>query len=142
MKILHALVGYLAVTALPFHPFALASPLAAIEYDHYDGYVNISTQNQIDNALMKQVLGSVVETCQTVSLQYRDYADSTPMKRLPGDIVQARQAPPAATEEALAPKVLVVVAIVALITLSIIWVQSDDPVRGIDVLEFLVERFD
>ena len=34
MKILHALVGYLAVTTLPFHPFAFASPLAAsIDYD-------------------------------------------------------------------------------------------------------------
>ena len=135
MKILHALVGYLAVTALPFNSFAFTSPLAAIEYDHNDGYVNISAQNQIDNALMKHVLGSVVETCQTVSTQY--YADSALM-RVPGDIVKARQA-----EEALAfaPKILIVFTIVALVSLSIVWIESDDPVRGIDI-EFLVEHFD
>ena len=133
MKVLHALVSYLAVAALPFYPFAFASPLAAFDYD---GYVNTSMQDQIDSALMKHVLGSVVETCQTVSTQYN--TDSALMKRVPGDIVEARQE---STEAALAPKVLIVVAIVALIALSIVWVQSDDPVRGIFV-EFLVEHFD
>ena len=70
MKILHALVGYLAVTTLPIHPFAFASPLAAsINYDS-DGYVNLNTtQNNlnIDGALMKHVLDSIVEACQTVT---------------------------------------------------------------------------
>ena len=124
MKILHALVGYLAVAALPgpFHLFAFASPLAAFDYD---GYVNISAQNQIDSALMKHVLGSVLETCQTVSTQYN--ADCALMKRAPGDIVEARQG----LEAALAPKVLIIVAIVAVIALSIVWVESDDPVGGI-----------
>ena len=65
MKILHTLVGYLAVIALPLHLFAFASPLAAIDYD---GYVD-TTQNHIDSdgTLMKHVLGTIVETCQTVT---------------------------------------------------------------------------
>ena len=38
MKILHALVGYLAAAAFPLHwqPLAFASPMAAIDYDGYD----------------------------------------------------------------------------------------------------------
>ena len=48
MKILHALLSYLAVTALPFQLFAYS--LAAIDYD---GYVN-STQNHGDRALVKR----------------------------------------------------------------------------------------
>jgi hypothetical protein len=71
MIILRALVGYLAVTALPF---AFASPLAAI---HYDGYVD-TTQNHIDIALMKRVLNSIVETCQTVTYHSGPgYVDTT-----------------------------------------------------------------
>ena len=89
-----------------------------------------------DNALMKHVLGSVVETCQTVSAQYN--ADSALMKRVPGDIVEARQG---STKEGHAPNVFVILAIVALTALSIVWIASDDPVRGI-VVEFLVEHFD
>ena len=51
----------LAVTTLPTtHPFAFASPLAGI--DSNDGYVD-TTQNPIDGALLKHVLGSIVETC-------------------------------------------------------------------------------
>ena len=127
MKILHALVGYLAVTALPFHPFAFASPLAAIDYD---GYVNTtSTQNHIDVALMEQVLGSiqVVETCQTVPTQKHG---------VHGDIIEARQAE-------LAPPVLIIIGIVALIALSIVWVETDNPVSGnLNDVEFLVEHFD
>ena len=133
MKVLHALVGYLAVAALPFYPFAFASPLAAFDYD---GYVNTSMQDQIDNALMKHVLDNVVETCQTVSAQYN--ADSALMKRVKGDIVEARQGEDAL---ALAPEVFIVFGIVALTALSIIWILSDDPVRGI-IVEFLVEHFD
>ena len=50
MRIFHALLGYLAVTALPFHLFAY--PLAIIDYD---GYVN-TTQTHGDSPLMKRVL--------------------------------------------------------------------------------------
>ena len=62
MKILHALVGYLAVTALPFqcfHPFA--SPLAAIDY--YDGYVD-TTQNHSGSAVLKYEPGDIKEARQ------------------------------------------------------------------------------
>ena len=128
MKILHALVGYLAATALPFHLFAFASPLAPI---YFDGYVN-TTQSPIDGALINYVLGGIVGTCQTVALhsdylnttQNRRDSDSTGtdlIKRVPGDIIEARWA-------ALAPPVLVVIAIVVAVTLSIFWVESDDPV--------------
>ena len=65
MKILHALVGYLAATALPFpsHPFAFASPLEAIS--NYDGYVpvNTSTLNS-DGAVMKRGPGDIIEARQ------------------------------------------------------------------------------
>ena len=103
MKILHALVGYLAATALPFHPFSFASPLATIDYDGYD-----TTQNQSDKALMK---------------------------RVPGDIIEARQLE-------LIPTVFVIAAIIAGITAGILWIVDDDPVRGNDVLEFPVDHFD
>ena len=127
MKILHALVGYLAVTALPFHPFAFAS-LAAI---NYDGYVN-TTQNHIDGALMKHVLGTIVETCQTVTTQ--NHEDNALMKRVPGDIlVEARQWE--------IPIATLISFIVSGIILSLVWIGDDDPVRGNDV-EFLVKHFD
>ena len=57
MKILHALVGYLAITAMPFHSFAFASPLGIISYD---GYVN-TTQKHSDSALMRRAFGGIVE---------------------------------------------------------------------------------
>ena len=135
MKILHALVGYLAVIALPFHPFALAYQLAAIDYD---GYVN-TTQNHIDGALMKQVLGTIVETCQTVTTQ--NHKDGTLMKRVPGDKIEARQwtGTPGVI---LTPVIIVtVVTIVLGVTVGLIWITDDNQVRGNDV-EFLVEHFD
>ena len=118
MQILHALVGYLAVTALPFHPFAFASPapLAAIDYD---GYVN-TTQHQ---ALMKQALDSIVETCQTVTTQ--NHRDSALMKREPGDIIEARQLA--------IPVAGLIFFIVADIVFAIVWIEEDNPVRGSDV---------
>ena len=141
MKILHALVTYLAVTTLPapFHSFSFASPLAAAI--DYDGYVN-TTQNHIDGALTKHVLDNIMETCQTVTYHSgymnttQNYSDSALMKRS-GDIIKARQAP------FLAPVVIgVVFAIVAAVSLSIIWVTDHDhEVRGNDV-ESLVEHFD
>ena len=103
MKILYALVGYLAVTVLPF-AFASPLPVAAIDYD---GYVN-TTQHHSDSSLMK---------------------------RVPGNIIKARQ------WVAVAPVFLAIDAIIAAVTLSVVWVESDEPVRGND-LEFLVEYVD
>ena len=141
MKILHALVGYLAVTALPFHPFAFASTLATIQVD-YDGYVN-TTQNPIDGALMKHVLDSIVGTCQTVAYHgdyvnttqnHRD-SDSSLMKRIPGDVIEARAVP------VIIPVALIIASIVVTVVLTVLWVKEDDPVRGSDV-DFLVKHFD
>ena len=127
MKILHALVGYLAATALPFHPSAFASPLAAIDYD---GYVD-TTQNHIDGALMKHVLGSIIETCQTVTTQV--HGDSALTKRVPGDIIEARQLQ--------IPIVFVILSVITAVSVSLIWIGDDNPVRGNDV-EFFLDQFD
>ena len=94
MKILHALVGYLAATTLAFYPFALASPLAATSLD-YDGYVDIKLNG-----------------------------DSALMKRVPGDIIEARQA------IVIVPTVLFIISIVADVVFAIVWIADDDPVRG------------
>ena len=140
MKILHALVGYLAVTALHLHLFAFASPLEAI---YYDGYVDTSTtQNYIDGALMKHVLGSILETCQTVTTVTQNHSDSAAisafMKRVPGDIVEARQVPTVPV-----PVITVIYVIVSAMVISFIWISYDDPVRGnLNDVEFLVEHFD
>ena len=58
MKILHALVGFLTVTALPFSPFALVLPPAADS-------MNV-TQKQDDGALrvMKHVPEDIIESRQ------------------------------------------------------------------------------
>ena len=127
MKILYALVDYLAITALPFSPFAFASPLAAIDYD---GYVN-TTQNHIDGNLVKHVLGSIVEICQTVTTQ--NHSDNALVKRVPGDDINARQLP--------IPVVVAIISFVAAVGLSVFWISGDDPVRGNDV-EFIVYHFD
>ena len=99
MKTLHVLVGYLAVTTLPF---AFASPLAAIDYD---GYVN-TTQNHIDSALMKRVTG---------------------------DIIEARQFE--------FPSALLATVIIVDVVLAINFIKGDDSVRGNDEA-FLVEHFE
>ena len=116
MKILHALVGYLAVTALPFHPFAFASSLAPT-IDN-DGYVNLNTQNH--------VLGQAgaVEICQTIPMQ--NNGNTALMKRASGDIIEKRWSE-------LAPSALAIVAVVIAVTLAIVWIESDDPVRANDV---------
>ena len=122
MKILHTLVGYLAVTTLSFHLSAFASPLAVIDYD---GYVD-TAQNHIDDALMKNILGTIVETCQIVTTQ--NYSDSVFKKRvLPqaGDIIEARQLP--------VPVVAIIILTVADVFIAVAWIGSDDPVRGSDV---------
>ena len=133
MKILHALVGYLTFTALqplPFHSFVFASPLETTTID-CDGYVNI-TQNYRDfeAARMKHILG-ILESDTTTPQTHKD---SALMKRVPGDIIEARWAE-------LAPPVLVVISIVVAVTLLIVWAEDDDPVRGNNA-EFLVEHFD
>jgi hypothetical protein len=107
MKILHALVSYLAQSALPltFQPglFAFAYPLAAI--DNYDGYVD-TTQNHCDSALIR---------------------------RVPGDIIEARQDLPLVTSG-------IVLIIIAEVALTLAYISQDNPVRGSDV-EFLVAHF-
>ena len=118
MKMLYALLGYLAVITLHFYPIAFAHPLAA-SID-YDGYVNTSTQNHIDGALMKHVLGSIVETCQTITLQ--NHRDSILMKRVPGDFIEPRQ--DEIIEDA------IILDIFAIIYISIVWIGEDDPVRA------------
>ena len=126
MKMLHALVGYLTVTALPFYSFAFAaSPLASI---NYDGYAN---KTHIDGALIKQVLDSIVEACQTLTTPKHD--DSTIMKRhdVSGDMMEARQELPPPM-----PTPVLIGLLVAAVVVGIIWIVEDDPVRGNDV-EFL-----
>ena len=130
MKILHALVAHLAVYALPFQPFAFASPLAAIDYE---GCVN-TTQNHIDGAVMKHVLGSTVETCQTVTMQ--NHKDSALIKPVPGDIIEARQG-----EDAI-PIAFIIIGIAVEVSFILDWIADDNMVSGNDVLEFLVEHFD
>ena len=132
MKILHALVGYLAVTSLPFHPFTFASPLAI----DYDGYVN-TTQNNIDGALVEHFLGTIVETCQTVTTP--NHGDSALMKRLgvPGDIIEARQAENI-------PYLTIISLIVTAVLLIVGNIKDDNPVRckSCNDIKFLVEHFD
>ena len=122
MKTLHALVGYLAVTTLPFHPFAFASPLAGMDYD---GYVN-TTQNHIDGALMKQALGSIVETCQCQTVTTQNHKDSALIKGPPGDIIKARQVPVGV----IIPVALTIISIVVDVGVALWWISKDDPVRG------------
>ena len=111
MKILIALFGYLAVTALPF--LAFASPLAAMDYD---GYVN-STQN---HALMKKGLVNIVET------SAQTHKDGALIKRVPGpgDVIEARQV------EVIIPVAYTVLTMIADIGLSLWWISGDKPVRG------------
>ena len=148
MKILHALVGYLAVTALPFHPFAFATPAAT----NYDGYVDTS-QNNTDGALTKHVLriANLLETCKTIAphslsvTSAQDHSDSAAlMKRTPpsqaGDDIEPRLVPEVVVVS------VIVIAIVAAIALSIFLnelenTDSDNKVRDNDV-EFLVEHPD
>ena len=126
MKILNTLVGYLAVTALPFHPFAFASPgplRLALAATDYDGYVNITTQEHIDDALMKQLLGDILETCQTVTSHYyvnatQNHSDNASLiQRVPGPAI-------------IIPSTLITLAIIAAIGFSIFWIKEDNPVRG------------
>ena len=112
MKTIHALVGYLAATALPFSIFAFASPVAA-NID-YDGYVNTTLPTQ----------------------SHRDDGGAL-IKRVPGDIIEPRQA------LVVVPLALFILSIVANVVLSIVWIAEDDPVRGnLNGVEFLVEQFD
>ena len=139
MKILHALVGYLAVTTLPFHPFVFAFPLASIDYDS-DGYVNLNTlQNHIDGALVKHVLGSIEETCKTVTTQ--NHSDTSGiMNPVPasGDIIEARQDVPIAGE-AVMPPIFIISGILLAVAISLEWIAYDNPVRC--SVEPLVQHF-
>jgi hypothetical protein len=143
MKIHHVLGGYLTITALPFHPFAFAAPWAGIGYD---GYV-ATTQKYTDGDLMNHVFDNILETCQTATSHNpsgyvnAENDNAALMKRVPGDVIEARQELPVPLA-ALNPQVLTVVAIVGVISLSIDWVLQDNPVRGNDYVEFLVEHSD
>ena len=133
MKILSALVGYLAATALPFHPFAFASPLAAIDYD---GYVNTQMwQNHtgIEGALTKHV----IETYRAVIMENLDHGNSALARRMPDDIIEARQA-----LELLSGALFVgsLLSLAAAINVGIAWVREDKPVRGNDHVNFHVEH--
>ena len=142
MKMLHALVGYLAVTTLPFHPFAFAFPLASIDYDSADGFVNLNStlQNHIDGALLKHVLVSIEETCKTVTTQ--NHSDTSGlMNPVPasGDIiVEARQDVPIAGE-AVMPPIFIISGILLAVAISLEWIAYDNPVRC--SVEPLVQHF-
>ena len=118
MKMLLALIGYLAVTALRFRPFAFASPLA--DYD-----VN-KNHFMIGGVTMKHVLDSM-----------QKHGDSALMKRasVPGHIVEARQ-----EEGLVSPETVIVSLVFVVIDLSIVWIAHDDPVGGNDA-GFLVDLF-
>ena len=127
MKMLHVLVGYLTVIALPY-PFAFASrvPLAMHCDSDWDGYVNsTTTQNAIDGALMEHILGTIKETCQTVITHRKSHCDSALMKRVPGDIqvIEARQV------ELPVPDLGTITIIFAVALIALYWIGSDDPVR-------------
>jgi hypothetical protein len=96
MKIfnLNGLVAYLTVTALPFTPFAFAHPLAA-SIDH-DGFVN-TRQNRNDGDLEK---------------------------RVPGDIIEARQGP------AIVVEMVLVLDVLAIIDVRMLLVDAEVAVRA------------
>ena len=129
MKMLQALVGYLAITALHFYPFVFAaSSLASI---NRDGYAN---KTHIDDALIKQVLDNIVETCpgQTVTTQKR--GDSAVREIVSGDIIESRQEgiPPP-------PPPLIIATLLVAVIIGIAWILDDNYVRDNDA-EFLVEH--
>ena len=139
MKIFHALVGYLAATALPpFHPSAFAAPGI-----HYGGYVD-TTQNpshNIDGALTgtgtKGVLGNI-ETSQKVTSHtgsLSGYVNATRNHSDSANIIEARQPPLAIA----IPLLGLVITTVILVIASVSWISDDDPVRGNDV-EFIIEH--
>ena len=116
---LYVLLGYLAIITLHFYPIAFAHPLAA-SID-YDGYVNTGTQNHIDGALMKHVLGGIVETCQTITMQ--NHRDSTLMKLVPGDFIETHQA-------AEIVETTIILNIFMIISVSTLWIGEDNLVRA------------
>ena len=126
MKMLQVLVGYLALTSLPFNPLVFASPLAFI---NFDGYVN---KTHIDGALIKQVLDNIVETCpgQRVTTQKR--RDSAVREIVSGDIIESRQEgiPPP-------PPPLIIATLLVAVIIGIAWILDDNYVRDNDA-EFLV----
>ena len=132
MKMLQALVGYLAVTALPFYPFAFAA--SQLESINYDGYAN-NLETHIDGALMKQVIGSIVESCQTITTPKHSDGTFKFMKHhdVSGDILEARQ------EVDPSPTPIIIGVIIIVVILGIIWIVDDNSVRGKDV-EILVEH--
>ena len=124
MKILHALVSYLALTTLPFqdHSFAFASPLtlalAASSIDYDDGYVTVDAASNLNN---------IVEPRQTRRVPTQNHSHSDLMKRVyAGDDLESRQitVPPAI------PVVGLIFFLVADVVFTIVWISKDDPVRS------------
>ena len=109
MNILHALVSYLAVTTLPFNPGSYAFAYPLAAID-YDGYVN-ATQNRCDVALIK---------------------------RVPGDIIEARQVEP----DVAIPGGPIILIVVGEIMLTMSYIGQDNPVRGNDAEFLILAQFD
>ena len=84
-------------------------------------------QNHIDVALMKHVLDSIVDTCQTVTTQ--NHKDCALMERVPGNVIEARQ------WEVIPIAALIVITVNGII-ISLIFIEGDNPV--INKLKFLV----
>ena len=131
MKMHHALVGYLAVTALPFYPFAFAASPLPVASINYDGYAN--TKTHIDGALINQVLDSIVEACQTVTTPKHGDSTFTKPHDVSGDIIEARQEEPPPT-----PTPVLIALLITAVIVGIVWIAEDNSVRGND--EFLVEQ--
>ena len=69
---------------------------------------------------MKHVLGSIVDTCQTVTTQ--NHKDCALMKRVPGNVIEARQW--------VIPVIVVVTVLVNGIMLGLLLIEDDDPVTN------------
>ena len=132
MKMFHALVGYLAATALPhFHPFAFAA--SGI---HYDGpsYVDTTENYNTDGALTKH---NILETSQTVTSHtgsLNGYVNSTQNH----SDIETRQLP----LPILIPLVGIVISTVVLVITTVSWIADDNPVRGNDVEYLIIEHSD
>jgi hypothetical protein len=71
---------------------------------------------------MEHVLNSIADTCQTVTTQ--NHTDNALMKRVPGDIIDARQ-----IEIAPGPVVAIIIGIIATVTLIAYFIDGDDEKR-------------
>jgi hypothetical protein len=111
MKILRALVSYLASSALQF--LAFASPLESIDYD---GYVDTTkSHNDRDVTLMNQITT-------------QNHKDVALLTRVPGDTIEARQVP-----IIVIPAIGLILFLVADVFAVVILISEDNPVGTNDV---------